>query len=108
MVVVIGRVECKPEQRDELVALLTQMQDDSRRENGCLRYGFFAAVEDPLSFVAVEEWAHREALDEHFAQPHLQEFGRRLLEIVSARPEVAIHEVAGTSAFPGQDGQQRD
>ena len=26
-----------------------RMQDDSRREEGCLRYGFFAAVEDPLT-----------------------------------------------------------
>jgi quinol monooxygenase YgiN len=100
VLLVIGRVECTPEQRDELVALLTRMQDDSRREDGCIRYGFFAAVEDPHSFVAVEEWADREALDRHFAEPHLQEFGRRLLELVSARPEVAIHEVAGTSDFP--------
>jgi quinol monooxygenase YgiN len=108
VLLVIGRVECDPEQRDELVALFTKMQDDSRREDGCLRYGFFAAVEDPLSFVAVEEWADREALDRHFAEPHLQEFGRRLLELVSARPEVAIHEVASTKPFPGQNGQQRD
>ncbi|MGH2992495.1 MAG: putative quinol monooxygenase [Solirubrobacterales bacterium] len=101
---VIGRVRCRPEQRDELVVLLERMQDDSRREEGCLRYGFFAAVEDPLSFVAVEEWADREALDRHFAQPHLQEFARRLLEVVSAPPEVAIHDVADTRPFPGQAG----
>jgi quinol monooxygenase YgiN len=66
-----------------------------------LRYGFFSAVEDPMSFVAVEEWADREALDLHFAQPHLQEFTRRLLELISSRPEVAIHEIAGTAGFPG-------
>lgn len=100
MLLVIGRVRCGPEQRDQLVPLLERMQDDSRREDGCLRYGFFAAVEDPLSFVAVEEWADREALDKHFAQPHLQEFGGKLLELVSERPEVAIHEIAGTSDFP--------
>ena len=100
MLLVIGRVECTPERRDELVALMTEMQDNSRGEDGCLRYGFFAAVEDPLSFVAVEEWADREALDRHFAQPHLREFARRLLELVSSQPEIAIHEVAGTSPFP--------
>ena len=99
---VIGRVRCAPEQRDELVALLQKMQEDSRREDGCLRYGFFAAVEDPLSFVAVEEWADREALDRHFAEPHLQEFAGRLLELVSSPPEVAIHEVTGTEPFPGR------
>jgi quinol monooxygenase YgiN len=98
---VVGRVRCRSEQRDELVALMRRMQDDSRREEGCLRYGFFAAVEDPLSFVAVEEWADREALDRHFAQEHLQDFARNLLELVDSRPEVAIHEIAGTSSFPG-------
>jgi quinol monooxygenase YgiN len=80
---------------------MRQMQDDSRREEGCVRYGFFGAVEDSLSFVAVEEWADREALDRHFAQPHLQEFARRLVDLVDSAPEVAIHEVAGTSPFPG-------
>jgi quinol monooxygenase YgiN len=100
MLLVIGRVRCEPDRRDELIGLLVGMQDESRREDGCLRYGFFAAVEDPLSFVAVEEWRDRPALDRHFAQPHLREFTRGLLEIVSERPEVAIHEVADTKPFP--------
>ena len=101
MLLVIGRVRCDPEKRDRLTALLRRMQDDSRREDGCLRYGFFAAVEDPLSFVAVEEWADREALDRHFAEPHLLEFARRLPAVISSQPEVAIHEVAETKPFPG-------
>ena len=97
----IGRVRCDAANRDALVEALTEMQDESRREEGCIRYGFFAAVEDPLSFVAVEEWADRGALDRHFAEHHLQEFAGKLLELVSEPPEVAIHEVAGTSPFPG-------
>ena len=100
MLIVIGRVQCQPEQREQLVALFERMQDESRREEGCLRYGFFAAVEDPLTFVAVEEWADRDALDRHFGEPHLKEFTRGLLERVSAPPEVAIHEVADTKPFP--------
>ena len=100
MLLVIGRVQCSAENRDDLVALCEEMQQNSRKEEGCLRYGFFAAVEDPLSFVAVEEWADRDALDRHFAQPHLHEFTRGLLQLVSEIPEVAIHEVAGTKPFP--------
>jgi quinol monooxygenase YgiN len=101
VIVVIGRVRCAPEQRERLVELLGRMQEDSRKEEGCIRYGFFAAVEDPLNFIAVEEWADREALDRHFAQPHLREFAAGLLELVSERPEVAIHEIAETGEYPG-------
>jgi quinol monooxygenase YgiN len=100
VILVIGRVSCEPANREALIALLTKMQDASREEDGCIRYGFFSAVEDPNGFVAVEEWTDREALDRHFAEPHLQEFASGLLELVSERPEVAIHEVAGTSDFP--------
>jgi quinol monooxygenase YgiN len=103
VLLVIGRVRCDSEKREELITLLRHMQDDSRREEGCLRYGFFAAVEDEHSFIAVEEWQDREALDRHFSQPHLHEFSRRLLELVSVQPEVAIHVIAGTSLFPGRD-----
>jgi quinol monooxygenase YgiN len=101
VLLVIGRVRCDSDNREELITQLKRMQDDSRREQGCLRYGFFAAVEDEDSFVAVEEWEDRAALDRHFKQPHLAEFAQRLLELVSERPEVAIHEVSGTSPFPG-------
>jgi quinol monooxygenase YgiN len=99
VILVIGRVRCEEENMDELVSLCETMQTESRREDGCLRYGFFAAVEDPLSLVAVEEWADREALDRHFQQQHLREFTRGLLSIVSQRPEVAIHEIANTDPF---------
>jgi quinol monooxygenase YgiN len=101
VLLVIGRVRCSAENRTALIGLLERMQDASRAEEGCIRYGFFAAIEDPLSFVAVEEWADREALDRHFAQPHLQEFAQGLAQVVSERPEVAIHEVAATKPFPG-------
>ena len=101
MILVIGRVRCEEANREALVEALTRMQDESRKEDGCVRYGFFAAVEDPLSFVAVEEWRDRNALDAHFAQPHLREFTEKLLDLVSEQPEVAIHEIAGTSPFPG-------
>jgi quinol monooxygenase YgiN len=103
MVLVIGRVSCAEENRDELVAAAKRMQEASREEEGCIRYGFFAAVEDPLSFIAVEEWADRPSLDRHFQTPHLAEFAQRLGELVSERPEVAIHEVADTKPFPGRE-----
>lgn len=101
MILVIGRVSCEPDHRAALVAALERMQDASRREKGCIRYGFFVAVEDPLAFVAVEEWTDREALDVHFQQPALQEFAASLRLLVSAQPEVAIHEVAESSDFTG-------
>ena len=103
-VIVIGRVTCRPDQRDQLLALMTGMQERSREEEGCIRYGFFEAVGAENEFVAVEEWAAREALDRHFAQPHLQDFVRALPEAIAERPTVVLHEIASTGPFPGTGG----
>jgi quinol monooxygenase YgiN len=100
-VIVIGRVTCRPDQRDQLLALMTEMQERSREEEGCIRYGFFEAVGGENEFVAVEEWASREALDRHFAQPHLQDFVRRLPDAIGEAPSVELHEIASTGPFPG-------
>ena len=101
MLLVIGRVRCDPEKREELVALLERMQNDSRREEGCLRYGFFAAVEDPQSFVAVEEWADMDALAAHLRTPHVGRLIAAIGEMAETeRFEIAAHEIARTGPLP--------
>ncbi len=99
-VIVIARVRCRPEQRADLVALLEGLQEASRRDEGCLRYGFSATIEDDHAFVAVEEWASREALAAHLRQPHIAEFIRDLPAATDAPPEVSAHEIAGTAPLP--------
>lgn len=101
MIIVVGRVRCAEAEREGLVAAGKVMQEKSREEDGCIRYDFFTALDDPLSFIAVEEWRDRPALDVHFTQPHLQEFSEKLGTLISEAPEVAIHRVEGTSDYPG-------
>jgi quinol monooxygenase YgiN len=99
-VIVIARVRCRPEQRADLVALLERLQEASRRDEGCLRYGFSATIEDDNAFVAVEEWASRDALAAHLRQSHIAEFVRDLPAAIDAPPEIAMHEIAGTGPLP--------
>lgn len=100
MILVIGRVRCRPEKREELIAALTAMQDASRLEDGCRNYGFFAAIEDENSFIAVEEWESREILEIHFRTEHLRTFTSGVLEMVEGTPSVEIHEITGTDDIP--------
>lgn len=100
VLIVIGRVRARNGQEDALIELMRGMQDASRRERGCLAYGFFEAIEDARELVAVELWASRAALDEHFSTPHLADFTRRLGPLVDRQPTVEIHEVRSTSQLP--------
>src|SRR5215207_3868527 len=98
--IVVARVRCRPEQRERLVGLLTTLQDASRREDGCLNYGFSAAIEDENAFVAVEEWRDRETLARHLKEPHIAEFLAALPSTIDGAPEIASHEVSETGPLP--------
>ena len=48
-----------------------------RREAGCLRYDLFSDVSVPGTFHFIEEWESKKHLDDHLAQPHMQEYFAR-------------------------------
>jgi len=100
MLIVIGRVGCAEGKREEFVEVMKTMQDASRQEPGCINYGFFAAVEDPDQFVAVELWESREALETHFGASSVANFGAGLGGLIAGAPEVKIHHVEKTTDFP--------
>ena len=89
MVIVIARFRPRPDRRDDLVALLEEVQAASRRDDGCLHYGYYTEITDPLSFIAVEEWRDNEALAAHLRQPHVARLIAALPELGDGRLEIA-------------------
>lgn len=100
MVIVIARFRPHPERRDELVALLEEVQAASRRDDGCLNYGYYTEITEPLSFIAVEEWRDMDALEAHLRQPHVGKLIAGLPELGAGAPEIAAHEVATSGPLP--------
>ena len=100
MVIVIARFRPRPERRDDLVALLEEVQAASRGDEGCLHYGFYSEITDPLGLVAVEEWRDQEALAAHLRQPHVARLIAGLPELGDGRPEIAAHEGAASGSLP--------
>ena len=99
-VIVIARVRPRPDRHDEFVALLKEVQEASRADEGCLNYGYFSEVSDGTSFIAVEEWRDQEALAAHLRQPHIARLIAALPELGDGRPEIAAHQVAGSGPLP--------
>jgi quinol monooxygenase YgiN len=103
MLIVIGRVGCAEGKREEFVAHMKTMQEASRQEPGCIDYGFFAAIEDPDQFVAVELWESKEALETHFGAPSVANFGDGLAGLVAGTPSIELHHVEKVTDFPNLD-----
>ncbi len=103
MIIVIARFRPLPERRGEFVALLSEVQEASRRDDGCLNYGYYSEVVDTDSFVAVEEWRDQDALAAHLRTPHVGRLVESLPGLGETRPEIIVHEVAasGPMQIPG-------
>lgn len=100
MVIVIARFRPRPERRDDLVGLLEEVQAASRDDNGCLHYGYYTEITDPLGFIAVEEWRDRQALAAHLRQPHVARLIVALPELSDGQLDIAAHEVAASGPLP--------
>jgi quinol monooxygenase YgiN len=66
--------QAKPGSEDELARLLTDLQEASRRDAGCLEYAFFTDEESRDTFVLYEEWTNSAALAAHNELQHVKDF----------------------------------
>lgn len=78
MIVVQGDFVIKPGQRDAAIAAMQAVARATQQEAGCIRYNFYADLEDPNKFIVYEEWESLEHLNAHLSlekpQPHMTAF----------------------------------
>ena len=83
MIILHATIQVKPGRREEALPIFLQMQQATRQEEGCLEYTFVSTLEDPDTFMAVERWEDRAALERHFAAPHMAVFRDQRADLVT-------------------------
>jgi quinol monooxygenase YgiN len=71
---VIARLELSAEDAPKYVAAARDMVGPTRREPGCDWYGMAVDIEDPGVIWVSEQWASKQALDDHLRSPHVRRF----------------------------------
>ena len=67
VIIVGGRFEVDPEQRDAFLAERHEIMRTSRNEDGCLEYTFAADPLEPDRVILFERWESQATLDAHLA-----------------------------------------
>ena len=92
---VVARIVARPGKMEELLAVLHDLVEPTRKEPGCVTYELLQNKTDPTDFTFVEEWRSEEALDAHLQSPHLQEARLRLPDLSAADPDIRRYTVVG-------------
>jgi len=74
MIVVNARIAATPETVAALKDAILAMQSATLEEDGCEDYTFSVELADPGAIRITERWSSREALQAHFATPHMATF----------------------------------
>jgi quinol monooxygenase YgiN len=104
MIVVVGRVRTDSDKRDALLRVGQTVAAASREEPGCISYRVYEDTERENEFVFVEEWESSEALQQHFATPHVREFMRAIPATIVAPPDVKFHTIASSMDLADVNG----
>jgi len=74
MLILVVRVTIKAGHEDEVLVPFRKLQDETRREPGCIMYLFQRSRDDSRRYLIYEQYKDQAALDTHRASPHFKEY----------------------------------
>ena len=81
MFVIAGTIRVDPAKREGAVSPAAEMMRETRKEAGNIDYAFSLDMGDDATIRVFEQWESQEALDLHFASPHMKRFQQTLGEL---------------------------
>jgi quinol monooxygenase YgiN len=100
MIVITAIVQSTAADIEAMRDALAEMESASRAEEGCHDYTFLQEVSNPDVLRINERWESMEALQAHFATPHMAKFN----EAMGAHPpksmELSINELGDALQLP--------
>ena len=74
MLILVVRVTIKAGHEDEVLEPFLRLQEETRREPGCLTYVVQRSRENGRRYLIYEQYEDQAALDVHRASPHFKEY----------------------------------
>ncbi|MFF4361472.1 putative quinol monooxygenase [Streptomyces sp. NPDC001604] len=94
-VIVAGWMDYAPGDRVTMLRALAELGRRTREaESGCLDYAMTPDPGDERRIRVFEHWASRQALDEHFATPHMKDFRAAVAGLTRVGVSLTAHTVA--------------
>jgi quinol monooxygenase YgiN len=97
MIMITLKAKLNAEHRDAAIVAAKAMSAHSLSEPGCIDYRFWQSVDDPSSFLLLEQWEDQAALDAHMAAPQLAEFAAALGPALDGGMDALKHEIASSA-----------
>ena len=72
----------------ELIGELETLADATRREDGCIEYGFYRDTSETNTIVSFERWLDSEAEAKHWGTEHLKHAIEAMDNLLTTKPQI--------------------
>ncbi|MDO9311240.1 MAG: putative quinol monooxygenase [Nitrosomonas sp.] len=90
---VVAQVIAFADKINEVQAILQAIVAPTRLETGCLSYQLFRNSDHPAEFLFIEEWVDEQAIDAHFATPHMRDALEKATPLLAAAPIIKKYQL---------------
>lgn len=99
MLVVRFKVRCQPEKTEQAITAFRDVITASRTVEGVVSFDIGRDLSDPDSFIAVEVFEDRTALERQESLPVVKQTIGLLEELVAAAPEATVFDVSSSEPW---------
>ena len=92
MIIIAARITARPEKRGELTGLIGGLIKSVRQDRGCHSCNCYTDFTNQNSFLFYEEWASQKDIDEHFKTSHIQEFMKKMPQLIEGEPVIKLYQ----------------
>jgi quinol monooxygenase YgiN len=100
---IVSYIEAAPAAKGQVVTLLRQLADASRKETGVMRFEVLQRTEPSNQFVILEVWKDQDGRDAHVASAHSKKFGSELAPHLIAPVDERLCVAASVAPLPPMD-----
>jgi quinol monooxygenase YgiN len=100
MLIVLGEIVVDAAAVEGASGALRTMEEETRKEPGCISYAFSVDVNDSATLRVTELWESMDALEKHFGAPHMAEFRTAVVSVKPKSMDIKLDDVAGELAMP--------
>ncbi len=95
MILIVLKLQIRPEKRDEFLVGVERYTADVRQEPGNVSFDYYESSERANEFAVIETFADGDAGSAHVATEHAQAFFGFLPKMVSERPRINYQDLEG-------------
>jgi quinol monooxygenase YgiN len=88
MISIVAKFTVKEEEEEKFLAMVNELGEASRAEEGCIEYILHKHAEKTLTYCILERWKNQAAIDGHNNSGHFTAIVPKITEIAQAEIDV--------------------